>query len=83
MIITLYKRDGCTLCQEAHYLLKWLAEQYPFEIQLQNINSDPELQYRFALEIPVVEANGEIIAVSKIDEYQIREYLDAYFSPKI
>lgn len=78
--MTLYTREGCTLCLEAYYLLKWLAEQYPIDIQLIDIRKDAELELRYALEIPVIEANGEIIAVSLIDEGELRAYLNAQFA---
>lgn len=80
LTVTLYTREGCTLCIEAHYLLKWLADSYPIEIQLIDITKDPELELRYALEVPVIEANGEVLGVSLIEEGPIRAYLDSYFS---
>lgn len=74
---TLYSREGCTLCKEAYYLLRWLADEYPLNIQVVDITTDPDLELRYSLEIPVLEIEGNVIAVSMIEEYTVREYLDS------
>lgn len=80
IIVTLYTRENCMLCQEAYYLLMWLSEKYPITLEEIEISKNPELELRYALEVPVVEINGQVVAMSFIEEGVIREHLDTLLS---
>jgi glutaredoxin len=56
--VILYTKPGCHLCEEAKREIEraGCADDYTFESV--NILSDPELQRRYAAEIPVVTING-------------------------
>lgn len=71
--VTLYMREGCTLCQEAYYLLVYLSDRYPLKIKQVDITTDPELEQRYLLEIPVVEVEGEIVAIVEVEEQILRD----------
>lgn len=51
---TLYTRDGCHLCEEAHELLA----EYGLRPHLVDIDQDPELRARYTNCVPVVEIEG-------------------------
>ena len=56
--VVIYTRPGCHLCEEAkqEMLAAHCADQYVLEEV--NIESDPALVERYALEIPVITING-------------------------
>jgi len=74
--VKLYMRDACKLCKDAYYLLLWLNETYPLEIEQIDIASDPELELRYTLEIPVIEVENEIICMGIVREEALKEKLE-------
>jgi hypothetical protein len=74
--VKLYMRDACKLCKDAYYLLLWLNETYPLEIEQIDIASDPELELRYTLEIPVIEVENEMICMGIVREEALREKLE-------
>lgn len=74
--VKLYMRDTCKLCKDAYYLLLWLNETYPLEIEQIDIASDPELELRYTLEIPVIEVENEIICMGIVREEALKEKLE-------
>jgi uncharacterized membrane protein len=54
--VTLYTRAGCELCKQAEEELNSLQEVVPHQLAILDIDSDPYLRDRFAIEIPVIEA---------------------------
>lgn len=74
--VKLYMRDACKLCKDAYYLLLWLNETYPLEIEQIDISSDPELELRYTLEIPVIEVENEIICMGMVREEALKEKLE-------
>lgn len=66
--VTLYGKAGCGLCAQAEAMLKRIARRIPLHLVLVDIESDPELQARYFLEIPVVTVGGAEIARAPISE---------------
>jgi uncharacterized membrane protein len=54
--VTLYTRPGCHLCEQVEKDLGELQADYPHKLAIIDIESDPAMLEKFALEIPVVEA---------------------------
>jgi len=77
MIITLYSKPGCHLCEEVRALLDELAPERGFSIDEINIETSDGLFERYRYEIPVVLIDGREIARGKVDE---RELTDALVS---
>ena len=75
--VTLYTRKGCTLCENAHLLLIALSEEYPLSIQLFDISTDPEIERKYTIEIPVIEVRGEVICISTIDTNRLRQKFES------
>jgi len=55
LTVTLYMREECHLCEQAKDDLESLQEQYPHRLVEVDIDSDPVLQEKYLVEIPVVE----------------------------
>lgn len=56
MLVTLYSRKDCHLCDVAKADLEGLQSAVPHKLLVMDIDSDPKLQNEFGLEIPVVVA---------------------------
>jgi uncharacterized membrane protein len=52
--VTLYARPDCHLCKQVKDDLDELKATIPHELKIVNIDDDPELQRKYAIEIPVV-----------------------------
>jgi glutaredoxin len=52
--LTLYVGDNCHLCSDAEALLKPLLAEKDFSLRKINIGSEPILQKKLALRIPVL-----------------------------
>ena len=53
--------------------LRELRGTAPFELREVNIESDPELERRFMLEIPVIEVDGVVVTKAPVDLEAVRE----------
>jgi glutaredoxin len=75
--VTLYTRDGCHLCDDALAYLRRLAPELGLEIAVTDIDTDPALQDRYGLAVPVIALNGAEIARAPITEHSLRRRLRA------
>ena len=75
MKVTLYSRPNCQLCEEAVETLKIVQQNISFTIEHINIEQNDELHARYALMIPVVEHEGNIIQYGAIDYPAVLEAL--------
>ncbi len=79
-ILTIYRRPGCHLCDDAELLLRdELAERArsglpPVEVTHVDISADPELEPRYRRRIPVF-AVGEVESDLVTSGRQVREFL--------
>ena len=55
LTVTLYTRNDCHLCEQAKTDLESLQSSYPHRLVEIDIDSDPVLQKKYLVEIPVVE----------------------------
>lgn len=75
--ITLYRKEGCGLCDQAETMLAHIARRIPLRVSLIDIDSDPALQERYFLEIPVVAIGDHEIARAPISERTLEAALRA------
>jgi uncharacterized membrane protein/glutaredoxin len=77
MIITLYSKPGCHLCEDALEMLNRHAPRYGFEVREVNILDNPEQTEAYGERIPVVVAGDGSIGrlVAPISEKEVRKYL--------
>ena len=54
--VTLYTKKDCKLCEEVKVELQKLQEEYPHRLIEVDIEQDPVLMEKYAVEIPVIEA---------------------------
>jgi glutaredoxin len=65
---TVYTREGCHLCQQAHDTLL----RHGFRVQLVDIDQDPELKQRYTSCVPVVLIDGRERFRGRIDPRLLR-----------
>lgn len=75
--VTLYRRNGCGLCDEAERLLRRLGPALGFEVESVDIEADEALHCRYLLEIPVVAVAGREIARAPIHATALEDALRA------
>jgi glutaredoxin len=57
--VTLYRAEGCHLCESAERVLAGVRAEIPFELESVDISGDEELESRYRERIPVVAVDGE------------------------
>jgi hypothetical protein len=75
--VTLYRKVGCGLCDQAEAMLARIARDTPLAVTTVDIDADPALQARYFLEIPVVAVDGAHVARAPISELALRAQLRA------
>ncbi len=75
MKLTLYKRENCSLCDEAVVMLEWLQEDYPIEIEQIDITGDEVLEEKYLFEIPVLIHEGEVISQGRYDDNKVEDFV--------
>ncbi len=74
--LELLSREGCGLCEAMHEALEGLRTELALPpLTIIDIDSDPTLQRRFILEIPVLRLDGIVICFGKLDEGELRRRL--------
>ena len=79
--LTIYRRPGCHLCDDAELLLRdELAERArtglpPVTVEHVDISTDPELEARYRRKVPVF-AVGEIATELVTNARQVRDFLE-------
>jgi glutaredoxin len=76
-VITIYRRPGCHLCDEAREAIVALGDDLPpFELREVNIEEDGRLLARYLERIPVVSVDGEVVSELELDLDLLRVRLD-------
>ncbi|RPI93483.1 MAG: DUF2085 domain-containing protein [Chloroflexi bacterium] len=76
LTVTLYTRKDCHLCEQAKADLQSLQAQYPHRLVEIDIDSDPALQKKYLVEIPVIEV-GPYALKSPFDKQKLMMTLGA------
>ena len=78
-LLTIYTRPGCHLCQEMKGIVERVVRDTRVAAQIQEIDiaNDPDLEARYALEIPVLLVNGKKAAKYRVTEEELRRRLQA------
>ena len=74
ILLTVYSRPGCHLCDEMKAVVQRVVrtEQAPIQVEEIDISTDPELEARYGLEIPVLLVDGRKVAKYRIDEQALK-----------
>ena len=73
--MTLYRRPGCHLCDDARVVLDRVRADLPFELVERDISLDDALHRRYLERIPVVAVDGEDAFDLFVDEAELRRML--------
>jgi len=67
MIIEIYSKSQCPLCDEAKEVLAQVRRRVPFELREVDITQDPALFEEYRYDIPVVFVNGRKAFKHRLD----------------
>lgn len=73
--VTLYGRPGCHLCDDARAVIVAVCAELGEDYVEISIDDDPELQQRFAHEIPVTFVDGRQHDFWRVDPARLRRAL--------
>ena len=76
--ITIYSRPGCHLCADAQNVLESLREELNFEIEVINIDINPELIKLYSDQVPVIHIDGIHHDFYKVDPLRFRSSLEKH-----
>jgi glutaredoxin len=77
--LTLYSRPGCHLCDEMKAIVKRVARSAtePITVEEIDISTDPALETRYGLEIPVLLIDGKKAAKFRVTEGELTRLLES------
>lgn len=72
--ITLFTKTGCSLCDAVEMTLSGLTAQFPHQLNVVDITTDPDLfdQYRYSIPVVVI---GDTVLQAPIADVQLVEAL--------
>ena len=74
--IEIMTKKDCCLCDDAKAIIEQVIAEFPAELKMTDIESDPELFERYQEKIPVVLINGEESFVYKVNPITLRKKLE-------
>ncbi|RFM25465.1 MAG: glutaredoxin family protein [Candidatus Thermochlorobacter aerophilum] len=75
ILVELYSKDGCCLCDEAKAVLMKVREEIPFEFREIKLNDDENLINEYGTKIPVVFINGRLAFKYHVYELELKDKL--------
>ena len=75
--LILYSRPGCHLCDEMKAVVERVGRVVPLSLDVVDITSDPTLEGRYGLEIPVLLVNGRRAAKYRVTEEELTKVVVA------
>ena len=78
ILVTVYTRKGCHLCDVAIETLELLQPELHFDIEKRFIDGDPVLEEKYGELIPVIHIDGEHHDFYRVDPDRFRSSLDRH-----
>ena len=75
IVLTIYSRPGCHLCDEMKAVVLRAARSVPLTVEEIDISLDAELDERYGPEIPVLMVNGKKAAKYRVTEEELTRIL--------
>jgi thiol-disulfide isomerase/thioredoxin len=77
--IAIYSRPGCHLCEEMKAIVERVAKRVEPSIAIEeiDISTDPALESRYGLEIPVLMVDGKKAAKYRVTDAELTRLLAA------
>ena len=77
MLITVYTRHGCHLCEEVEAMLAQFTQRYALQITTVDVDAQPELVEKHGERVPVVVINGKERFFGKVQAPLLQRVLQA------
>ena len=77
--LTVYSRSHCHLCEEMIAALQEMQGRFHFELQVVDVDGDPELQRRHGARVPVLVHGERELCRHFLDRATVAEYLAKMF----
>jgi glutaredoxin len=75
MVMLLYTRRGCHLCEAAEDMVA--AHAHSAAVEILDVDADPLLQQRYGLRVPVLTADGTVVMEGRFDEPALARLLNS------
>lgn len=75
-VVTIYSRLGCHLCEDAERTLKFLQAELSFDIEVIDIDKEPELVRLYSDQVPVIHIDGNHHDFFRVDPERFRSSLE-------
>jgi thiol-disulfide isomerase/thioredoxin len=75
--MTLYSRPGCHLCDEMKAVIDRVARTVPVALEVVDVSSNPQLDARYGVEIPLLFVEGTKVAKYRVSEAALTRILAA------
>ena len=69
--LTIYSRPGCHLCDEMKATITRVARTIPLSLEDIDISTDPALEARYGVDIPVLLVDGKKAAKYRVTEEEL------------
>ena len=76
VLVTLYGKPGCHLCEDAREIVQRVRAEHPFELQEVDVSLDPVLHREYGERIPVLEVDGEELFEFHVEEAVLVQRVD-------
>jgi glutaredoxin len=73
--ITIYTREGCTLCEEARQAILPLVREFGAKLSEVDIDDDPALHDRYTNDVPVIFLGSQFVGQHRVDVARLSEKL--------
>jgi hypothetical protein len=73
--LTVYSRNYCHLCEEMITGLRLLQAGFRFELEIVDVDQDPELDRCYGEQVPVLVHAGDEICRHRLDAAVLTDYL--------
>jgi glutaredoxin len=75
--VTIYSRQGCHLCEQMKAVVEQVGRSVAIAVEEIDISTDPALEARYGVDIPVLLVGGRKAAKYRVTEEELRRILSA------
>lgn len=75
MMVRIYSKPNCCLCEDAKAVLERVRERIPFELVEEDIRADPVAFAAWRYDIPVVLIDGHLAFKLRLEEREVEACL--------
>jgi glutaredoxin len=80
--LVLLSKPGCHLCHELRAVVERVLPEYDAVLEERDVRADPEMERRYALEIPVLMLGSQEVLRQRATEDELRARLTAAGLPR-